>query len=108
MSEVRETIFEADQAHTIASTSTHLTTFAVLVALAVGAIGVGMSDLGDIKVVVSLTIAAVQTVVLGYFFMDLKQADKLTWLCVGSAGFWLLILFVFTLTDYFTRHYATI
>lgn len=108
MSEVRETIFEADQAHAIAPPSAHLTTFAVLAVLAAVQIGVGMSDLGDAKVVVSLTVAAVQTAVLGYFFMDLKQADKLTWLCVGAAGFWLVLLFVFTLTDYVTRHYAVI
>jgi len=55
-----------------------------------------------------LAIAAVQTGIMGYFFMDLKQADTLTWLCVGAAGFWLTLLFVFTLTDYVTRHYAVI
>jgi caa(3)-type oxidase subunit IV len=108
VSDVRDTVFEADHAHTVPATAAHLTTFAVLVVLAVVALGVGFSDLGGIKVVVSLAIAAVQTVIMGYFFMDLKQADKLTWLCVGAAGFWLVILFVFLLTDYVTRHYAVI
>ena len=108
MSDVRETIFEADAAHTVPPTAAHLTTFAVLAVLAVVALAVGFSDLGGLKLVASLAIAAVQTAVLGYFFMDLKQADKLTWLCVGAAGFWLVILFVFLLTDYVTRHLAVI
>lgn len=108
MSDVRETIFEADGVHTVPPAAAHLTTFAVLAVLAVAALAVGFSDIGGSKVVVSLMIAAVQTAVLGYFFMDLRQADKLTWLCVGAAGFWLVLLFVFTLTDYVTRHYAAI
>ncbi len=108
MSEVRETVFEADGVHTVAPVAAHLATFAALAVLAVVALGVGFSSLGDIKLTVSLAIAAVQTMVLGYFFMDLKQGDKLTWLCVGAAGFWLVILFVFLLTDYVTRHLAVI
>jgi cytochrome c oxidase subunit 4 len=108
VSEVRETIFEADGVHTVPPASVHLTTFAVLTALAVAALGVGFSDIGDSKLVISLIIAVVQTGVLGYYFMELKQADKLTWLCVGAAGFWLTLLFVFTLTDYITRRYAAI
>ena len=108
MSEVRETIFEAEHPHHVPPAAAHLTTFAILAVLAVVALAVGFSDLGGSKVIVSLAVAAVQTAVLGYFFMELKQADKLTWLCVGAAGFWLLLLFVFILTDYITRHYAAI
>lgn len=104
----RETVFEADGVHTVPPAAAHLTTFAVLAVLAVAALAVGFSGLGDIKLVVSLAIAAVQTAVLGYFFMELKQADKLTWLCVGAAGFWLAILFVFLLTDYVTRRFGAI
>ena len=101
---VKETIFEKDDAHVVPPTASTLTTFAVLVVLTLVAIGVGLSDLGPIKVVVSLAIAVVQAAVLAVFFMDLRQADKLTWLCAGAAVFWVGIQFLFTLTDYFTRH----
>jgi caa(3)-type oxidase subunit IV len=103
---VKETIFEADAVHTIPSTQGTLTTFAVLALLSVVALAVGFSDLGPIKVVVSLLVAVVQAGVLAVFFMDLRQADKLTWLCAGAAVFWVGIEFLFTLTDYFTRHMA--
>lgn len=104
---VKETIFEKDDVHTVTSTQGTLTTFAVLALLSVVAIGVGFSDLGPIKVVVSLLVAVIQAGVLAVFFMDLRQGDKLTWLCAGAAVFWVGIQFLFTLTDYLTRHMAS-
>ena len=100
---VKETIFEKDDAHVVPTTASTLTTFAVLAALTLVAIGVGFSDLGPIKVVANLAVAVVQAAVLAVFFMDLRQADKLTWLCAGAAVFWVGIEFLFTLTDYLTR-----
>ena len=63
-------------------------------------------DLGPWKVAASLLVAGVQALVLSVFFMDLKQADKLTWMCAGASVFWVAIMFTFTLTDYITRHLA--
>ena len=101
----RETVFETET-HTLPSTASMLITYVVLLVLAVIAIAVGMSDLGPYKVLASLLVACVQASVLAVFFMDLRQADKLTWLCVGAAIFWTGLLFLFTLTDYLTRHFA--
>ena len=100
-----ETIYEKDE-HKVPSTGSTTTTFLVLLALTVVALGVGFSNLGHMKVLASLVVAVAQATVLGLFFMDLKQADKLTWLCVGAAVFWTGIMFLFVLTDYITRHYA--
>ena len=105
MSEPRETIHEHDT-HVVASTGNTLTVFVVLALLAVVALAVGFSNLGPWKVAASLAVAGVQAGVLSVFFMDLKQADKLTWLCAGASVFWVAILFTFTLTDYITRHLA--
>lgn len=105
MSDVKETIFERGH-HTLPSTGAHLTTFAALAVLALVALAVGFSDMGPYKVLANLLVAGVQATVLAYFFMDLRQADKLTWLCVGAGLFWTVLLFLFTLTDYFTRHIA--
>ena len=78
--------------------------FFVIAALAALALYVGFSDLGPWKVLVSLIIAATQAGVLAVYLMDLKQADKLTWLIALSGVFWTGLMFLFTLTDYLTRY----
>lgn len=91
--------------HTVPSASSTLGIFAVLFGLAVLALFIGFqNDLGPMKVVASLVCAVVQASVLAYYFMDLKQSDKLTWLCVATAIFFTGLMFLFTLTDYLTRH----
>jgi cytochrome c oxidase subunit 4 len=107
VSEHRETVFEHED-HGLPPTASTMTTFAVLVVLALAALAVGFSDLGPWKVLANLLIAAVQASVLALFFMDLRQADRLTWLCAGAAIFWVGLLFLFTLTDYLTRYIAAI
>jgi cytochrome c oxidase subunit IV len=91
-------------AHTLPTPANTLTIFAVLAGLAILALFIGFADMGPLKVVASLACAVVQAGVLAYFFMDLKQSDKLTWLCVGAAIFFTGLQFLFTLTDYLTRH----
>ena len=105
MSDVKETVFEHD-VHDVPSTGSTLSTFAVLLLLAVVAIGVGFSNVGPLKVVASLLITCVQVAVLSVYFMELRQADKLTWLCAGAAVFWTMIMFTFIMTDYLTRQYG--
>jgi caa(3)-type oxidase subunit IV len=107
VSEPRETIHETHE-HSLASTSSLLTIYVVLVLLSLVALTVGFSDLGQWKVLASLLVAGTQATVLAYFFMDLRHADRLTWLCVGAAIFWTFLLFLFTLTDYFTRHFGAL
>lgn len=96
-------IFEAAE-HPLPPLGNVLVTFAVLMVLAAVALAVGFSDLGPMKVIASLAVTAIQASILAVFFMDLRQADKLTWLCAGAAIFWVVILFTFTITDYVTRH----
>lgn len=79
-------------------------TFFVLAGLALLALFVGFSDLGSMKVVVSLIVSTVQAGVLAYFFMDLRAADKLTWLVAAASVFWTFLMFLFILTDFLTRH----
>jgi cytochrome c oxidase subunit 4 len=51
-----------------------------------------------------LAIATVQAGLVGYYFMHLKQGDKVVILTVLSSFFWMGILFVLFLADYLTRH----
>ena len=99
----RDTIHETD-VHTIATLPGTLITFVVLLAFAFVQMAVGFSSLGDEKLLIQLLITCTQAFVLTYFFMDLRQSDQLTWLCVGASLFWSGLLFLFTLTDYLTRH----
>lgn len=103
-----ETIWEKDTEHTVASTAHMTTTFLVLAVFALIQLAVGFSDLGlgHYKVVANLLITVVQSAILLTFFMDLRQADNLTLIVAGSALFWVGLLFLFTLTDYITRHLA--
>jgi caa(3)-type oxidase subunit IV len=105
--ETRETVFEHED-HKVPPTANTLIVFVVLVALALLQLVVGFSDLGPWKVVASLIVAGTQATVLALFFMDLRQADSLTWLCAGAAVFWVFLMFLFTLTDHLTRHLTAI
>ena len=90
--------------HEVTPDSKTFLVFFVLAGLAFLALFIGFSDLGDMKVVASLAVSTVQACVLAYFFMDLRSADKLTWLVAASGIFWVFLMFLFILTDFITRH----
>lgn len=79
--------------------------FLALAGLTVIALMIGFIDLGPMKVLASLAVAVAQGVVLTVFFMELKSADKQTWLIAFASLFWTGLLFFFTMTDYLTRHW---
>ena len=94
--------------HEATPNSRSFVTFAVLAGLSFLALFVGFSDLGALKVVASLTVSVVQAGVLAYFFMDMRAADKLTWLCAAASLFWTFLMFLFILTDFLTRQYGVL
>lgn len=94
--------------HELPPVANTLMTFVVLFMLAILALVVGFSNMGEWKVLANLAVSALQTTVLALFFMDLRKADPLTWLAVASSIFWLGLLFLFTLTDMLTRHIAVL
>ena len=101
-----KTAVHAEEAvvHEVAPPGRTFVAFFVLAALAVLALYVGFSDLGPWKVLASLLIAATQAGVLAVYLMDLKQADKLTWLIAAAGPMFSSLQFLFTLTDYLTRY----
>jgi cytochrome c oxidase subunit IV len=105
--EQKPNVFEHEHAAP-ASAGKMFVTFLILAGLTLMALVVGFSELGAAKVWVSLGVAAAQGIVLTLFFMELKQQDTLTWLIAASSLFWTGLLFLFTLTDYLTRHYAVL
>jgi cytochrome c oxidase subunit 4 len=51
-----------------------------------------------------LSIGCVQAGLVAYYFMHLRQGDKVVTLTALSSLFWMGILFVLFLADYMTRH----
>jgi cytochrome c oxidase subunit 4 len=60
-------------------------------------------DLGWANDVVALTIAVTKALLVLIFFMHLRYSTRLTVLTAMAGFFWLAILLVLTLNDYFTR-----
>jgi cytochrome c oxidase subunit 4 len=63
-------------------------------------------DLGVMNNVLMLGIAVTKATLVVLFFMHVKYSSKLTWLVVGGAVFFLLILIFLTLNDYLARGWS--
>ena len=64
---------------------------------------VAFFDLGALNNVVALVIAVTKATLVILFFMHVAHSTRLTKLVVAGGFFWLLLLFLFTLSDYFAR-----
>ena len=58
---------------------------------------------GPLNAVVALTIAVIKATLVVLYFMHVRYSSRLIWLVIGSALFWLAIMFVLTISDYWTR-----
>jgi cytochrome c oxidase subunit 4 len=58
--------------------------------------------------VIALTIAVVKAVLVMLYFMHVRYSTRLTWLWAAAGFFWLVIMFILTLGDYFTRHWVPV
>ena len=58
---------------------------------------------GPLNAVVALTIAVVKATLVILYFMHVRYSPRLIWLVIGSAIFWLAIMFALTISDYWTR-----
>src|SRR5256885_16707982 len=58
---------------------------------------------GPLNVVVAMTIAVVKATLVVLYFMHVRYSSRLIWLVIGSALFWLAIMFALTISDYWTR-----
>ena len=103
--EQKPVVFEHDHGEGPAPYGRTAVVFLILAGLTAMQIVVGFSELGSIKVWLNLGVACTQAVVLAVFFMELRYADKLTWLIAVAAVFWTFLMFLFILTDYLTRHF---
>ena len=87
----------------IVSRTLYYRIFAVLLILTLLTVGMAYLDLGALNTVIALTIATVKALLVVLFFMHVRYSNRLTWVVVSAGVFWLLLLLVFTLSDYLTR-----
>jgi len=76
---------------------------ALLFVLLVLTIAMAYVDLGSLNIVVAMTIAIAKAVLVVLFFMHLRYSSRVTWVFASAGVFWLLILFILTMSDYATR-----
>ncbi|MGZ5544592.1 MAG: cytochrome C oxidase subunit IV family protein [Limisphaerales bacterium] len=63
---------------------------------------------GPLNAVVALTIAVIKGTLVILYFMHVRYGSRLVALVIGSALFWLAILFALTISDYSTRAWLPI
>jgi cytochrome c oxidase subunit 4 len=77
---------------------------ALLVVLTVLTVGISFVPLaGSWHLVFGLTIAVCKAALVVLFFMHVLISPRLTWIVIAVAVFWLGVLVVLTLGDYFSR-----
>ena len=87
----------------IAPKGLYFSIFFALMVLTGLTVGVTYVDLGDLNLVVAMGIACTKAMLVVVFFMHMKWSSRLTHVTAITAVVFLLILFVFTLSDYFSR-----
>jgi cytochrome c oxidase subunit 4 len=64
-------------------------------------------DLGPLNMPVAMLIATVKAALVVLYFMHVKFASRLTKVFVAASFLWLVILFVMTFMDYFSREWLS-
>jgi cytochrome c oxidase subunit 4 len=82
---------------------TYFRVASMLFVLLVLTIAMAYVDLGPFNIVIAMTIAIVKAVLVVLFFMHVRYGSRVTWVFASAGFFWLLILFIFTMSDYVTR-----
>jgi cytochrome c oxidase subunit 4 len=88
----------------IVSLKVYATIFLALMAGTALTVWAGLRDFpGQLNVIIALTIAVIKATLVVLYFMHVRYSSKLIWVVFTSALFWLVILFAFTFSDYWTR-----
>jgi len=89
--------------HTIVSTRTYLATFVLLLVLLALTIVAAYIPMGRFNWVAAMTISAAKTALIASFFMHLRSCHRLVWIAACAGCFWLALLMILSLTDFWTR-----
>lgn len=86
--------------------SSLVATYAALLILLAGSVGVAFLHLGAVTTIVGLLIASIQMMLITLYFMELRFSGPINWLVAGGSLLWLGILFVLVMSDYATRNWT--
>ena len=90
----------------IVSVKVYLTIFLILMGGTILTVVAAQADFpGPLNAIVAMTIAVFKATAVVLYFMHVRYSSRLIWLIVGSALFWLVILFALTFSDYSTRNW---
>jgi cytochrome c oxidase subunit IV len=89
--------------HPVTPVRTYVLIWLTLTILTFVTFYVSTIPLGPFNIVVALAIAFTKMMLVVWFFMHVRTDSPLTKLFVFAGFFWMAILFVFTLGDYFSR-----
>ncbi|MFZ4627834.1 MAG: cytochrome C oxidase subunit IV family protein [Blastocatellia bacterium] len=93
--------------HHIVSPKIYITIFGALMVFTAVTVAVARFDLasvwGPLNIIVAMSVALVKATLVVLYFMHVKYSSRLTQVIVIAGLFWLVILLVFTLSDYFAR-----
>ncbi len=90
----------------IDSPATLFVVYLVVLGLALLNIGMSVAGLGRMTLFAQLAIGSVQAAVVAYYFMHLKQGDRVVTLAALASIFWVGILLVLYMADYMSRPYV--
>ncbi len=89
--------------HYIVPVKTYFAVFGTLMAFTAITVAVAFLDLGPANNIVMLSIAAVKATLVIMFFMHAKYGTKLIPLVAASGFFFVMLMFVITMSDYMSR-----
>lgn len=86
------------------SVRTYAVVLALLVIMTFATVGVSFAHIaGGWHVGIGLVIAISKASLVALFFMHVFSSQRLTWIVIAVAMFWLTLLFSLTFADYLTR-----
>jgi cytochrome c oxidase subunit 4 len=94
---------EHSSEHHIVPLKYYFGVFALLMVLTALTVAVAYFDFGRFNLLVAMTIAVIKATAVILIFMHVRWSSKLTQVVVLSGIFWLIIMLVFTISDYLTR-----
>lgn len=92
----------------IVSPKIYLAIFATLMVLTFVTVEVAKHDYGEMNTIVALTIAFIKATLVILFFMHVRYSERLIHVVVIASFFWLAVLIIITVSDYFSRPWLNI
>lgn len=89
--------------HDVDKPATVIVVYLVVVGLALANIGLATTGLGKLALPVQLGIAAVQAVIVAWYWMHMRRKDNVVTLSAVTSLFFIFIFYVLVLSDVLTR-----